>query len=63
MKVSNEELAGMVAEDTAIPVRPVGVNGQKPWNAVAKRILEVLERDRGDSARHCAGGVDLKKRS
>ena len=47
MKVSNEELAGMVAEDTAIPVRPVGVNGQKPWNAVAKRILEVLERDRG----------------
>ena len=35
MTATPEELARMVAEDVAKPVRPIGVNGQEPWNDMA----------------------------
>ena len=35
MAATNEELAKMVAEDVAKPVRPIGVNGQEAWNGSA----------------------------
>ena len=36
LAVTNEELAKLVAEDVAKPVRPVGVNGQTEyWNVNA----------------------------